>query len=112
MLDGSQNVEEIEIEIGQVDTIDQEAFINCKKLKRVSIQTGTVTIWDRAFSGCSALEKVEIGANVKAIKARAFQDRAKCICKLSGIKASCDAGGFADDWNRVFWKGCLVFNFF
>lgn len=71
LLDGSQNVEEIEI--GQVDTIDQEAFINCKKLKRVSIQTGTVTIWDRAFSGCSALEKVEIGANVKAIKERAFQ---------------------------------------
>lgn len=71
LLDGSQNVEEIEI--AQVDTIDQEAFINCKKLKRVSIQTGTVTIWNRAFSGCSALEKVEIGANVKAIKERAFQ---------------------------------------
>ena len=71
LLGGSQNLEEIEI--GQVDTIDQEAFINCKKLKRVSIQTGTVTIWNRAFSGCSALEKVEIGANVKAIKARAFQ---------------------------------------
>lgn len=71
LLDGSPNVEEIEI--GQVNTIEDQAFINCKKLKRVSIQTGTVTIWDEAFSGCSALEKVEIGANVKAIKARAFQ---------------------------------------
>ena len=71
LLDGSPNVEEIEI--GQVNTIEDQAFINCKKLKRVSIQTGTVTIWDQAFSGCSALEKVEIGANVKAIKARAFQ---------------------------------------
>lgn len=72
LLDGSPNVEEIEI--GQVNTIEDQAFINCKKLKRVSIQTGTVTIWDEAFSGCSALEKVEIGANVKAIKARAFQN--------------------------------------
>ena len=72
LLKGSPNVEEIEI--GQVATIEDQAFINCKKLKRVSIQTGTVIIWDEAFSGCSALEKVEIGANVKAIKARAFQN--------------------------------------
>ncbi len=71
VLNNTTNIEEIEI--GQVTTIEKQSFINCKKLKRVLIQTGTVTIWDQAFSGCSALEKVEIGANVKAIKARAFQ---------------------------------------
>ena len=80
VLNNTTNIEEIEI--GQVTTIEKQSFINCKKLKRVSIQTGAVTIWDGAFYGCSALEKVEIGANVKAIKEKAF---ANCT-SLSTLK--------------------------
>ena len=41
-----------------MDTIDQEAFINCKKLKRVSIQTGmTKPFGIEHFPGALRLKK-------------------------------------------------------
>ena len=43
---------------GEVQTIEDEAFMGCASLKVVTIQNGVKSIGDEAFTGCNALERV------------------------------------------------------
>ena len=53
-------------------TIGKNAFFNCKKLKKVTIPKGILTVSNSAFEGCSGLTDVTIAA--KTINAKAFAE--------------------------------------
>ena len=54
---------EIIIIADSVNTINKRAFINCSKLKRVSIGAGVTTIGACAFSYCPSLKEISISEN-------------------------------------------------
>jgi hypothetical protein len=62
---------------GSVESIGSNAFGDCTKLKRVTVQTGVNEIGSYAFSGCKALEEINLpdGDNgLKTIRASAFKN--------------------------------------
>jgi len=56
----------------KVTSIGNKAFINNKKLKKVTISDNITTIGNSAFQGCKALKTVTIGKRVKTIGQKAF----------------------------------------
>ena len=56
----------------KVTAIDDYAFKNNKKLKKITIGSNIITIGKQAFYGCKNLKTVTIGKSVKTIKDRAF----------------------------------------
>ena len=55
-----------------VTAIANKAFLNKKKLTKVTIGSNVTAIGDSAFSGCKKLKTVTIGKNVASIGAKAF----------------------------------------
>lgn len=55
-----------------VTSIADNAFLNNKKLKKVTISANVETIGKNAFSGCTNLTTVKMGKNVTTIGERAF----------------------------------------
>ena len=66
------NIENLNI-IGNIGTIEQNAFSGCKKLTTVNIDAA-VLIGKYSFMGCSALIKVALGTGVSSIGQQAFYD--------------------------------------
>ena len=64
------------VEIGgkslKVTKIEDKACMKMKKLKKVIIGAGVVTIGDRAFEQCTALTEIELPSSVKNIGMQAF----------------------------------------
>ena len=56
----------------QVASIGDNAFINNKKVKKITIGKNIVTIGKNAFNGCQKLKTVTMGTNVKTIGDKAF----------------------------------------
>ncbi len=56
----------------KVTSIAKNAFKNCKKLTKVTVDSNIETIGANAFMGCTKLKSVTIGKNVKKIGAKAF----------------------------------------
>ena len=56
----------------KVTAIDDYAFKNNKKLKKITIGSNIITIGKQAFYGCKNLKTVTIGKSVKTIKDKAF----------------------------------------
>lgn len=65
------NIEEIIIP-ESVETIDNYAFFNCKKLTTIELPEKLATISFAMFSGCSSLDNIIIPDNVKLIDTYAF----------------------------------------
>ena len=59
---------------GGAETIYQEAFANCEKLKTIDFGRGVKSIADRAFEGCNSLERVDIADGCEMIYPRAFSN--------------------------------------
>ena len=57
---------------GERKLICDEAFAGCKKLKRVEIPYGVISVGDCAFYNCSSLTEIEIPDSVKYIGAPVF----------------------------------------
>lgn len=58
------NIESILFEGTSLQSIDEEAFADCRYLKSVLIPHGVVQIGDRAFSGCKELQYIRIPSSV------------------------------------------------
>lgn len=58
----------------KVTSISDNAFKNCKKVKKVTISGNITSIGVSAFQGCSGLTTLKIGAKVTSIGAKAFYD--------------------------------------
>lgn len=54
-----------------VTTVGEEAFVNCKKVKSITLSHKTTTIQEYAFSECASLETIDT-MNVKSIEEGAF----------------------------------------
>jgi hypothetical protein len=61
---------------GGAETIYQQAFANCDRLKSIDFGRGVKNIVDRAFEGCNSLERVDIADGCEMIYPRAF-----CNCQ-------------------------------
>lgn len=56
-----------------VTDIGSDAFVGCRKLRRITIPKGVLSIEDNAFFGCSSLVKVSIPASVTNYGYNAFR---------------------------------------
>nr|WP_081794759.1 leucine-rich repeat domain-containing protein [[Eubacterium] cellulosolvens] len=55
-----------------LETIEENAFYGCIKLKKINIPENVTTIEDNAFSGCSGLKEIHIPESVREIRAGAW----------------------------------------
>lgn len=69
---GMSNIQSLNIP-NNVNSIDQEAFMNCVNLSTVKIGNGVKTIGSNAFSGCSNMTSLSIGDSVTTINISAFE---------------------------------------
>ena len=60
--------------LGNVTSIDERAFVNCKSLTSVTLSDSVTTIGDGAFTGCKSLTSINIPFGVTSIGTGAFQD--------------------------------------
>ena len=67
---GNSELEQIHIP-EQVKSIDQSAFVNCRKLNKITFAPGIMTIGSNAFSG-SGLKKVFLPNTIETIGSSAF----------------------------------------
>ena len=50
-------------ENSRLETIEMNAFNNCKGLKEITVPNSVVNLGERAFQACSSLETIRLGAN-------------------------------------------------
>lgn len=58
--------------LGGVCEIDDDAFLECRSLRKVEIPSGVIRIGDNAFAGCDSLNEIEIPNSVEQIGEYAF----------------------------------------
>lgn len=63
-----------------VQTIGEEAFMNCKNLKSITMPQTLVAIMQYAFSGCSGLSSLTLPSSLRDLRSGAF---AKCSSLVS-----------------------------
>ena len=61
----------------KVTSVADKAFLNNKKLRKVTISNNIITIGNSAFQGCKALKTMTIGKRVRIIGKKAFYDDSK-----------------------------------
>jgi len=64
-------LEDVELREG-LPEIGEEAFTNCKELKRITIPSTVIQIGQRAFYGCDKLEEIELNEGLLEIGKSAF----------------------------------------
>ena len=69
---GCENIEEMDIIYA--NTIPAEAFSNCKRLKKVKLNTGVQRINARAFFNCYSLSDINLPDTIGTIKKEAFRN--------------------------------------
>ena len=60
--------------LGNVTSINERAFVNCKSLTSVTLSDSVATIGDGAFAGCTSLTSINIPFGVTSIGTGAFQN--------------------------------------